>query len=51
MRKLLALIIAVAVVFPLAMAALSLMSVSPWALDRKFYEQLLGDTRLYEVLL
>lgn len=51
MRKLLALMIAVAVVFPLAMAALSMMSVSPWALDRKFYEQLLGDTRLYEVML
>ena len=51
MRKLLALMIAVAVVFPLALAALSLMSVSPWALDRKFYEQLLDDPRLYEVLL
>lgn len=51
MRKLLALILAVAVVFPLALAALALMSVSPWALDRKFYEQMLSDTRLYEVML
>jgi hypothetical protein len=51
MRKLLALMIAVAVVFPLTLAALSLIAVSPWALDRKFYEQLLDDPRLYEVLL
>ncbi len=51
MRKLLALVIAVAIVFPLMLAALSLVSVSQWALDRNFYEQLLGDTRLYEVML
>jgi len=51
MRKLLALILAVAVVCPLILSALSLVSVSQWALDRKFYEQLLGDVRLYEALL
>ncbi len=51
MRKLLALLIAAAIVFPLMLAALSLVSVSQWALDRNFYEQLLGDTRLYEVML
>ena len=51
MRKLLALVLAVAVVVPLMLSALSLVSVSQWALDRKFYEQLLGDVRLYEVML
>jgi len=51
MRKLLALILAVVVVCPLILSALSLVSVSQWALDRKFYEQLLGDVRLYEVML
>lgn len=51
MRKLLALILAVMLVCPLILAALSLVSVSQWALDRNFYEQLLGDVRLYEVML
>lgn len=51
MRKLLAVLIFAALVFPLLMGALSLMAVSQWALDRDFYEQLLGDVRLYEVLL
>ncbi len=51
MRKLLALFLAAVIVFPMMLAALSLVSVSQWALDRKFYEQLLGDVRLYEVML
>jgi hypothetical protein len=51
MRKLLALFLAVVLVFPLALAALAVISVSTWVLDRSFYENLLGDTRLYEVML
>jgi len=51
MRKLLALFLVVVLVFPLALATLSVISVSAWALDRSFYEDLLSDTRLYEVLL
>ncbi len=51
MRKLLALFLVVVVVFPLVLAALSLLSVSSWVLDRRFYENMLGDVRLYEVLL
>ncbi len=51
MRKLLALLIIVMLVFPLLMATLSVMSVSQWVLDRSFYERLLGDRRLYEVML
>jgi hypothetical protein len=51
MRKLLALFLIVVLVFPLILATLALISVSSWALDRSFYTNLLGDTRLYEVLL
>jgi hypothetical protein len=51
MRKLLALFLIVVIVFPLTMAALSVIAVSSWVLDRAFYQDLLGDERLYEVLL
>lgn len=51
MRKLLAVLLFMAIVFPLLMGALSLVAVSQWALNRSFYEQLLGDTRLYQVML
>ena len=51
MRKLLALLLVIFLVFPLILAALSVISVSSWVLDRNFYTNLLGDTRLYEVLL
>lgn len=51
MRKFLALLLAVVVVFPMIVAALSLIAISTWVLDRSFYESVLGDTRLYEVLL
>lgn len=51
MRKLLALFLVVVFVFPLILAALTLLSVNSWVLDRGFYENLLGDVRLYQVLL
>ena len=51
MRKILALLLIVAIVFPLTLATLSVISVSSWVLDRSFYTNLLGDERLYEVLL
>ncbi len=51
MRKALALFLIVVFVFPLLMASLSLLSVNTWVLDRHFYEDLLGNTRLYEALL
>ncbi|HJW84425.1 MAG TPA: hypothetical protein VJ754_08975, partial [Anaerolineae bacterium] len=51
MRKLLALLLYIFIVFPLILATLVVASVSTWVLDREFYTDLLGDTRLYEVLL
>ena len=51
MRKLLALLLYVLIAFPLILATLIVASVSTWVLDRNFYTNLLGDTRLYEVLL
>ncbi len=51
MRKLIALFLIVVLVFPLTLATLTAISVSTWVLDRSFYEDLLGDTRLYEVML
>ncbi len=51
MRKIIALLLTIFLVFPLIMATLSVISVSSWVLDRGFYEGLLGDERLYEVLL
>jgi len=51
MRKLIALLLIVILFFPMAMASLSVISVSSWVLDRNFYTQLLGNERLYEVLL
>ncbi|HEY4690510.1 MAG TPA: hypothetical protein VIK33_14445 [Anaerolineae bacterium] len=51
MRKPLALFLVVILVFPMMIATLSVISVSAWVLDRNFYTDLLGDERLYEVLL
>ncbi len=51
MRKLLALLLVIFLVFPLILATLSVLSISSWVLDRNFYTNLLDDTRLYEVLL
>jgi hypothetical protein len=50
-RKLLALCIIVLIFFPLAAAAIAMLSINPWILDRNFYINLLGDRRLYEGLL
>ncbi len=49
MRKVPAVLIVVFLVFPLFCAALLTISVSTWALDRRFYAGLLSDERLYEI--
>jgi hypothetical protein len=51
MRKVLALLLIIFIVFPMALATLSTIAISTWALDRDFYTDLVGDPRLYEVLL
>ncbi len=51
MRKILGLFILLGVFLPLACAVMTLTSIRPWVLDRGFYEQLVGDKRLYEALL
>jgi len=51
MRKPIALLLVIFLVFPLILATLSVIAISSWVLDRSFYEDLLGDERLYEVLL
>ena len=51
MRKLSALFIMIVVFFPLAFAAMTLTSIRPWILDRGFYERMVSDERLYEVML
>jgi hypothetical protein len=35
---------------PLALSALLLLSVRPWALDREFYKRIVGDDRLYAAI-
>lgn len=51
MRKLSALAILAVVFFPLAVAAMTMIAVRPWILDRGFYERLVSDERLYESML
>ncbi|NWG17548.1 MAG: hypothetical protein HXY41_13050 [Chloroflexi bacterium] len=51
MRKLLALTIIVLIFFPLVGAAITVLSLNPWILDRNFYISLLSDPRLYDELL
>ena len=51
MRKTSALFILIIVFFPLALAAMTLTAIRPWVLDRSFYERIVGDQRLYDVLL
>ena len=51
MRKVLAVLLIIFIVFPMVLATLSTIAVSSWVLYRKFYTDLLGDPRLYEVLL
>ncbi|MBI1277583.1 MAG: hypothetical protein GC179_05605 [Anaerolineaceae bacterium] len=50
MRKLVAVSILLVIYLPLAFAAMTLISIRPWILDRGFYERLVGDERLYETL-
>jgi len=42
-------LIAVFLVFPLFLGALSLIGLSTWALDRGFYAEILSDVRLYQI--
>lgn len=51
MRKLLALIIIVAVVAPLIALTMGLLSIDSWILDREFYINALSNEQLYESLL
>jgi hypothetical protein len=48
MRKLTALVILIVVFFPLALATMTMTAIRPWILDRRFYERLVSDERLYE---
>lgn len=50
-RKLLAVLLILALVLPLLQAALTLFAVSGWALKRTFYRELLGQERAYAALL
>jgi hypothetical protein len=51
MRKLLAALLILALVIPLSFSALTLFSVSGWALKRSFYQEHLGQEKLYTALL
>jgi hypothetical protein len=51
LRKPLAVLLILALVLPLLQAALSLFSISGWALRRSFYRELLGEQSLYDALL
>ena len=48
-RKVIAILLALFVVLPLAVTTLTMVAVSGWALDRAFYQNLASDTRVYEV--
>ena len=50
-RKVIAGLLVVLIVWPLAFAALTLLSINSWILDRNFYINLLDDPKLYEALL
>ena len=51
LRKLLAAVLLLALVLPLLFSALTLFSISGWALKRSFYRQLAGEEKLYTALL
>lgn len=51
MRAVLAILLIVLLVFPLALAALSLLAVSSWAVDANFYANALTNPKVYESLL
>ncbi len=50
-RKIAAGILTVVLVIPLAMGGLTVLSISPWALNRSFYLGLLDDEQLYRLAL
>jgi hypothetical protein len=49
MRKLPAILITIALAFPLLLAALTTIAISTWVLDQRLYRQVLEDSRLYEI--
>jgi hypothetical protein len=49
MRKLAALFISLALVFPLSFGGIATAAVGSWALNKGNYERVLSDTRLYEI--
>ena len=51
LRKLLAILLILVLVLPLIFSALTLFSISGWALKRSFYRQLLGEEKLFAALL
>jgi hypothetical protein len=50
-RKILAVVLILALVLPLSFSALTLFSVSGWALKRSFYREFFGEEKLYTALL
>lgn len=51
MRKLLAILLTISLVFPLVLASQSTISVASWALDRQFYIDALNNQQVYDNLL
>jgi hypothetical protein len=51
MRKSIAAVMAVVLVFPLVLATLLSFSIITWALDRSFYLEIVSDERIYEPML
>lgn len=51
MRKIIALVFAVIIVFPLLLSALVVTSISTWMLDRQFYIDTLSQPQVYSVFL
>jgi hypothetical protein len=51
MRKLLALLFSICLVFPLLLASLTALSTISWALDRQFYTDTLDNEAVYQALL
>lgn len=50
-RKLIAGVLVVLIVWPLAFGALTLLAINSWILDRNFYVNLLDDSSVYDPLL
>lgn len=51
LRRVIALLVVIFLVFPLIFTTLIVISINSWVLDRDFYVNLLDDPRLYEALL